>query len=339
VIYSLPMNRIASVSKFLKRSSSSSFILLPMRTFSSSSTEKRGIGFIGLGNMGGFMAANLAKAGFPLVVNDISEEAVRKLQSTYKDVKFAKTPKELASQVDQIVTMLPSSPHVQEVYLSENGILAAIKENTILIDASTIDPVVAREVSSKASSKKAYMVDAPVSGGVIGAEKGTLTFMVGGDQIGFDRAKTLLEFMGKNIVHCGGSGNGQVVKICNNLALAIEMIGISEAMNLGISLGMDPKVLAGIFNTSTARCWSSDTYNPVPGVMENVPSSRGYTGGFGVDLMAKDLGLAIGAASKLKVSLPLGGQALQVYNLMSSHGNGSKDFSAVYNFLKQIKPS
>jgi len=283
------------------------------------------------------MAANLAKAGIPLVVNDVSEEAVNKLKQSHKDVRVAKTPKELASLVDQIITMLPSSPHVQEVYLSENGILSAVKEGSILIDASTIDPVVAREVSSKAASRKAMMVDAPVSGGVLGAEKGTLTFMVGGDQQSFEKAKVLLQFMGKNIVHCGGSGNGQVVKVCNNLALAIEMIAISEAMNLGVNLGMDPKVLAGIFNTSTSRCWSSDTYNPVPGVMENVPSSRGYTGGFGVDLMAKDLGLAISAASKLKVPLPLGGQAQQLYNLISAHGGGGKDFSSVYEFLQKQK--
>jgi len=281
------------------------------------------------------MASNLAKAGFPLIVNDISQESIKKLQSLHKDIKVAKTPKEMASQVDQIITMLPSSPHVQEVYLGENGILSAIKEKSILIDASTIDPVVAREVSAKAASKKAMMVDAPVSGGVVGAEKATLTFMVGGDKDSFEAAKILLEFMGKKIVHCGGSGNGQVVKVCNNLALAIEMIGISEAMNLGISLGMDAKVLADIFNTSTSRCWSSDTYNPVPGVMENVPSSRGYTGGFGVDLMAKDLGLATAAASKLKVPLPLGGQSLQFYNLISAHGGGGKDFSYAYEFLKK----
>lgn len=283
------------------------------------------------------MAANLVKSGHSLVVNDVSEDAVKKLQSVHKDVKVAKTPKELAAQVDSVVTMLPSSPHVQEVYCGDNGILASIRPNSVLIDASTIDPVVAREVAAKAQAKNCIMVDAPVSGGVVGAEKATLTFMVGGDQKSFEAAKALLQHMGKNIVHCGGAGNGQVVKLCNNLALAIEMIGISEAMNLGVSLGMDPKVLAGIFNTSTARCWSSDTYNPVPGVMENVPSSRGYTGGFGVDLMAKDLGLATAAASKLKVPLPLGGQALQFYNLLSAHGGGGKDFSSAYEFLKRGK--
>jgi 3-hydroxyisobutyrate dehydrogenase len=144
-----------------------------------------------------------------------------------------------------------------------------MKPNSLLIDASTIDPNVAREVSAKAEALKVQMIDAPVSGGVGGAQAGTLTFMVGGSSPAFERAKVLLQCMGKNIVHCGANGNGQVVKICNNLVLAISMVGVSEAMNLGVTLGMDPKVLAGIFNTSSARCWSSDTYNPVPGVMEN----------------------------------------------------------------------
>jgi 3-hydroxyisobutyrate dehydrogenase len=253
-----------------------------------------------------------------------------------------KNPKEIASQVKNVITMLPSSPQVQEVLSStENGFFSAIQEETLIIDTSTIDPNVARELSKKAKNQyKSEMVDAPVSGGVVGAENATLTFMVGGEKESFDKAKPILECMGKNVVYCGGNGNGQVAKICNNLALAIEMIGISEAMNLGITLGMDPKILAGIFNTSTSRCWSSDTYNPVPGVMPGVPSSRGYTGGFGVDLMAKDLGLAINSAHQLKVPLPLGGQALQLYNLISTYGNGGKDFSYIFEFLsKKVKQS
>lgn len=144
-----------------------------------------------------------------------------------------------------------------------------MKSNTLLIDTSTIDPNIAREVSSKAEALSAQMIDAPVSGGVGGAQAGTLTFMVGGTLPSFERAKILLQCMGKNIVHCGPSGNGQVVKVCNNLVLAISMVGVSEAMNLGVTLGMDPTLLAKIFNSSSARCWSSDTYNPVPGVMEN----------------------------------------------------------------------
>jgi len=326
---SIITSRISAVTK------SNNFNITALkRNFSSGG--KKPVGFIGLGNMGFHMANNLGKAGFPLVLHDVNAEAPEKLKGIHKDnVRIVKNPKEVASFADQIVTMLPSSPHVQEVYLGANGILQAIKDNSLLIDTSTIDPDAARDVASKVASKKSVMVDAPVSGGVVGAEKATLTFMVGGEVKDFERAKTLLQFMGKNIVHCGGTGNGQVVKVCNNLALAIEMIGISEAMNLGVSLGMDPKILAGIFNTSSARCWSSDTYNPVPGVMEGVPASRGYSGGFGVDLMAKDLSLAVGAANRAKVSLPLGGQSLQVYNLISSQGNGNKDFGFVYEFLRK----
>lgn len=302
-----------------------------------SSNQKEAVGFIGLGNMGMHMANNLSKAGFPLVVFDVNTEVVNKFRSKEK-VTIAKDPKHVASLAKQVVTMLPSSPHVQQVYAGENGIFASAQSGSLFIDASTIDPSVARDLANLAKTKKSHLCDAPVSGGVMGAEAGTLTFMVGGDADVFPRAKELLSHMGKNVVYCGGSGNGQVVKLCNNLVLAISMIGVSEAMNLGTKLGMDAKLLASIFNTSTARCWSSDTYNPVPGVMPNVPSSRGYTGGFGVDLMAKDLGLAVGAATKEKIPLPLGGQAQQIYNLLSSQGFGQKDFSSVYEFLsKNIK--
>jgi 3-hydroxyisobutyrate dehydrogenase len=202
-----------------------------------------------------------------------------------------------------------------------------------MIDASTIDPATAQEVAGKAKEKGSAMLDAPVSGGVMGAENATLSFMLGGEPVDVERAKPLLSLMGKNIVHCGAVGTGQVAKICNNLVLAISMIGVSEAMNLGVTLGIDPKILAGIFNTSSARCWSSEVYNPVPGVLPNVPSSRGYTGGFGSALMAKDVGLAVAAANAVKAPLPLGGVALQLYNLLGAHGHGGRDFSVVYEFL------
>ncbi len=167
----------------------------------------------------------------------------------------------ITDQADHIITMLPSNPHVREVYLNgERGLLRDVGRDTLLIDASTIDPGVAREVAAAAAAKHAVMLDAPVSGGVGGAEAGTLTFMVGGGAAHFERAKPILQQMGKNVVHCGDSGNGQVAKICNNMVLAVSMVGVSEAMNLGVQLGIDPKVLAGIFNTSSARCWSSDTY-------------------------------------------------------------------------------
>lgn len=181
------------------------------------------------------------------------------------------------------------------------------------------------------------MVDAPVSGGVGGAEAGTLTFMVGGSKDDFEAAKPALTNMGKNIVHVGGSGTGQIAKLCNNLVLGISMTAVSEAMNLGVRLGADPKTLAGIVNTSSGRCWSSDTYNPVPGVMPNVPASRGYTGGFGAALMAKDLGLALDAAKSAGASLPTGSAAFAIYQLMLNQGMGNKDFSAMYAFLQGDK--
>jgi 3-hydroxyisobutyrate dehydrogenase len=217
----------------------------------------------------------------------------------------------------------------------EKPLVAGMKPGQFFVDASTIDPSVAREIQAKIQSLGGFMVDAPVSGGIVGAQNATLTFMVGGTPEAFEKAKPILQLMGKNIVYCGGSGNGQVVKLANNLVLGISMIGVSEAMNLGIKLGMDPKVLAGVLNTSSARCWSSDTYNPVPGVIPGVPSSNNYDGGFGVDLMAKDLSLAIGAAHAIKEPLPLGGSALQVYNMLSARGLGRKDFSCVYKFLKE----
>ncbi|KAJ3033462.1 hypothetical protein HK097_004835, partial [Rhizophlyctis rosea] len=193
--------------------------------------------------------------------------------------------------------MLPAPKHVREVYLGENGLIANAREGTVLIDSSTIDPGTAREVAKMGREKGVVVVDAPVSGGTGGAQAGTLTFMVGAStQSDFDRTKPYLTHMGKSITYCGGPGNGQVAKICNNMLLGISMIAASETLNLGINLGMDPHLLTQILNTSSGRCWSTDTYNPVPGVMPNVPASRDYEGGFGNSLMAKDLGLAVEAA-------------------------------------------
>jgi 3-hydroxyisobutyrate dehydrogenase len=213
--------------------------------------------------------------------------------------------------------------------------LAGVAPGVALIDSSTIDPHTAREVAVLAAQQGNPMADAPVSGGTGGAEAGTLTFMVGGDAGVFERIAPVLRHMGKNIVHCGESGTGQVAKICNNLLLGISMIGVSEAMNLGVALGIDAKVLAGIINTSSGRCWSSDTYNPYPGVMKNVPAARGYTGGFGADLMLKDLGLAVDAAKLSKQPVVLGALAQQLYQMFSAQGAGGQDFSAIINLYKQ----
>lgn len=216
-------------------------------------------------------------------------------------------------------------------------VFQAARPGTLLVDCSTIDPNVAAEVAKSASEKGFSMVDAPVSGGVGGAEAATLTFMVGGEEAAFEAARAYLRHMGKNIVHCGPASTGQVAKVCNNLILGISMAAVAEAMNLGVRLGADPKVLASIINTSSGRCWSSDTYNPVPGVMDNVPASRGYTGGFGVALMRKDLGLALDAAKAVDAPLPTGGLAHTLYSVMTNKGYGKRDFSSIFEFLNEKK--
>ena len=286
------------------------------------------IGFLGLGNMGGPMAHNLLKAGHQLTVFDLSEAAVSNLVEA--GASAAPSIAALAgSDVEMIITMLPAAQHVKGVYLGEDGLLAKVAPEVRLIDSSTIDPMSAREVATAAAAKGNRMIDAPVSGGTGGAAAGTLTFMVGGEQADFDAALPVLQAMGKNIVYCGPSGNGQVAKVANNMLLGISMIGAAEAMNLGVSLGMDPKVLAGIINTSSGRCWSTDTYNPYPGVLENAPASRGYSGGFGTDLMLKDLGLATEAAKQARQPVVLGALAQQLYQTFSGQGNGGLDFSAI----------
>jgi 3-hydroxyisobutyrate dehydrogenase len=291
------------------------------------------VAFIGLGHMGAPMARNLLKAGHGLVVYDVVARNVEALTSV--GAIAARSAKDAASKGELVITMLPSSPHVRSVYLGADGVLAGVAKGTTLIDSSTIDPHTAREVITAAAEHGNPMADAPVSGGTGGAEAGTLTFMVGGATDVFERIAPLLRHMGKNIVHCGAAGTGQVAKICNNMLLGISMIGVSEAMNLGASLGIDPKVLAGIINTSSGRCWSSDTYNPYPGVMENVPASRGYTGGFGADLMLKDLGLATDAAKLSKQPVMMGALAQQLYQTLSAQGAGAQDFSAVINLYKK----
>jgi 3-hydroxyisobutyrate dehydrogenase len=291
------------------------------------------IGFVGLGHMGAPMARNLLKAGHSLVVYDVVQRNVDALKAA--GAAAAQSAARAADAAELVITMLPSSPHVKTVYLGNDGVLAGVAPDVTLIDSSTIDPHTAREVAMLAAQHGNPMADAPVSGGTGGAEAGTLTFMVGGDAGVFEKIAPVLRHMGKNIVHCGESGTGQVAKICNNLLLGISMIGVSEAMNLGVALGIDAKVLAGIINTSSGRCWSSDTYNPYPGVMENVPAARGYTGGFGADLMLKDLGLAVDAAKLSKQPAMLGALAQQLYQMFSAQGAGGQDFSAIINLYKQ----
>ena len=287
------------------------------------------VGFVGLGNMGRHMAANLLKAGHVVAAFDVAPQAVAELVA--RGAVAAASAAEAATGADAVVTMLPSSPHARAVY--EGAVFAAAAPGTLLMDCSTIDPSVTRALAAGAAARKLRMIDAPVSGGVGGAEAGTLTFMVGGAAGDFEAARALLSAMGKNIVHTGGSGTGQIAKLCNNMILGATMSAVSEAMNLGVKLGADAKTLAAIVNTSSGRCWSSDTYNPVPGVLPGVPASRGYAGGFGAALMLKDLNLALDAAKTVGAPLPTAAAAAAVYTLMTQHGLAGKDFSAIYAFL------
>lgn len=292
------------------------------------------IGFIGLGHMGAPMALNLLKAGHDVHAFDLSEDALRLVKDGGAQV--AASPRDAAAGAAFVVTMLPAAAHVRAVLTQENGVLAGLAAGAMVIDSSTIDPASAQAFGELVRGGGGAFVDAPVSGGTGGAAAGTLTFMVGGDDADYARAKPVLAAMGKNIVHCGATGMGQVAKVCNNLVLGITMAGVSEAMALGASLCIDPKVLAGIINTSTGRCWSSDTYNPYPGVIETAPSSRGYTGGFGTDLMLKDLGLANDAAKQARQPVYLGALAQQLYQTMSSRGDGKLDFSAVIRLYRPL---
>jgi 3-hydroxyisobutyrate dehydrogenase len=291
------------------------------------------IAFIGLGHMGAPMARNLLKARHTLVVYDVVQANVDKLVAAGATAQTS--ARAAAREAELVITMLPSSPHVRSVYLDAEGVLAGVARGVPLVDSSTIDPHTARDVAALAAKQGNPMTDAPVSGGTGGAEAGTLTFMVGATPELFAQVQPVLANMGKNIVHCGGPGNGQVAKICNNMLLAISMIGLSEAMSLGVVLGMDPKVLAGIINTSSGRCWSSDTYNPYPGVMDGVPASRGYSGGFGANLMLKDLGLAADAARQARQPVMLGAMARELYQMLDAQGSGGLDFSAIIKLFQK----
>jgi 3-hydroxyisobutyrate dehydrogenase len=291
------------------------------------------IGFIGLGHMGAPMALNLLKAGHTLSVFDLS--AVQSLVDA--GAQRAASPKAAASGAEWVVTMLPAAAHVRTVLTAEDGVLAGVAKGVTIVDSSTIDPASVREFAALAAKQGNAFIDAPVSGGTGGAVAGTLTFMVGGSAAAYESVKPVLSGMGKNIVHCGDTGTGQVAKICNNLVLGITMAGVAEAMALGESLGIDPKVLGGIMNTSTGRSWSSDSYNPFPGVIETAPSSRGYTGGFGTDLMLKDLGLATDAAKSVRQPAFMGALAQQLYQAMSSRGDGKLDFSAIIKLYRAQK--
>ena len=291
------------------------------------------IAFIGLGNMGAPMARNLLKAGHSLNLFDLNQSILAELAALGGHISTS--PREAAQGTELVITMLPAAAHVRSVWLGEDGVLAGIGAGVPAVDCSTIDPQTARDVAAAAAKQGVQMADAPVSGGTGGAQAGTLTFMVGATQALFDTLHPVLEQMGRNIVHCGDVGTGQVAKICNNLLLGISMVGVSEAMALGAALGIDSEVLAGVINSSTGRCWSSEVYNPWPGIVETAPASRGYTGGFGAELMLKDLGLATEAARQAHQPVVMGAVAQQLYQAMSLRGEGGKDFSAIINSYRK----
>jgi 3-hydroxyisobutyrate dehydrogenase len=289
------------------------------------------IGFIGLGNMGGPMAKNLLKAGHKLQGFDLVAKSLE--EAVAAGASKADSPAKAVEGADVIVTMLPAGKHVREVYQGPGGIIAAAKKGALLIDCSTIDVDSSRVVAEAAAKAGLDMVDAPVSGGVGGAAAGTLTFMVGGPDSAFARAKPFLEKMGKNIVHCGGSGNGQAAKICNNMVLGITMIGVSEAFMLAKRLGLDAQKLFDVSSTASGQCWALTTYCPVPGPVPTSPANRDYQAGFTAAMMLKDLVLAQQAAAGVAATTPLGAEAAQIYNLFVAGGRGAMDFSGIVKML------
>jgi len=290
------------------------------------------IAFVGLGNMGLPMAQNLIRAGHVVIGTDVNRDAVEKLIAAGGN--DAENAGAAVADVDIVVTMLPSGNEVRHAYLGSGGILEHAVPGTLLIDSSTIDVATAREVASLAEAKGLQIVDAPVSGGVSGAQAGTLTFMVGGGEAAFSNAKPVLEVMGKTIVHAGGAGTGQAAKICNNMVLGISMIAVSEAFVLAEKLGLDAQKLFEISSRSSGQCWAMTSYCPVPGPVPTSPANRDYQAGFTANMMLKDLKLAQDAAKDVKATTPLGAGASAIYTQYVESGEGSSDFSGIVRFLR-----
>jgi 3-hydroxyisobutyrate dehydrogenase len=292
------------------------------------------VAFIGLGNMGGPMAKNLVTAGHSVTVFDLVPEACAELEAAGAGV--AESAETAIPGAEYVITMLPAGKHVRAVYLGDHndGLLSKLDPGTVALDCSTIDAETARIVGEAAKSQGIGFMDTPVSGGVAAAAAGTLAFMCGGDAETFDKAKVVLSDMGKNIFHAGPAGAGQVAKGCNNMLLAIHMIGTAEALEMGARHGLDPAVLSEIMLSSSGRNWSLEVYNPYPGVMENAPASNDYKPGFMVDLMVKDLGLAMEIASTASFDNPMGQLARDLYEEHQKDGNGQRDFSSILEKLK-----
>jgi len=286
------------------------------------------IAFIGVGNMGNPMAENLIKAKKKVRVFDVSKEMIDKAKEKKFDV--ADSIENLLSNSPKIViTMLPAGKHSKEVYLGENGIINKVSKDCLLIDCSTIDIKTSVDIGLMAKEKGIKMIDAPVSGGVMGAKNATLTFLVGGSKDAFNSAKPILEIMGKNIFHAGDSGCGNGAKICNNMALGISMIGASEALMLAKRLNIDIKKVHEIMKSASGNSWPISVYPPLPGLKEGVPSNNKYRPGFSAGMMSKDLKLAIECAEEVKANTPLGSNANNIYDKFCKEGNSNKDFSAI----------
>jgi len=289
------------------------------------------IAFIGLGNMGRPMAVNLVKAGHEVIGFDVVPAALEAFAgaSGHKAASAAAA----VSDAEVVITMLPAGQHVRDAYLATGGILGTARKGALLIDSSTIDVASARDVAKAAGERGFDMVDAPVSGGVGGAAGATLTFMVGGSEPGFERARPILEKMGKTIVHAGSAGNGQAAKICNNMILGVSMIAVCEGFQLAQKLGLDTQRLFDISSKSSGGCWSMINYCPAPGPVPSAPSNRDYQAGFTADMMLKDLKLAQQAAQAGGATTPMGAEAAALYQLLVASGLGAKDFSVMFRFL------
>lgn len=289
------------------------------------------IAFIGLGHMGHPMAENLLKAGYSLSVYDVVPAAMQALisQGATGHANVVETVK----NADVIITMVQTSQQVKDTCLGEHGIFSHVKPNALYIDCSSIDVMSSRELHELAKKQSLKMVDAPVSGGVLGAQNATLTFMVGGSAENFQLAEPLLKHMGKKIIHAGIAGSGQAAKICNNLLLGISMIGVSEAFSLAEKLGLDAKKFYEISSNASGQCWSMTSYCPSPGILENAPSSHNYEPGFMAKMMLKDLKLGQQAADSVDALIPLGTVATELYETFVQRGFGEKDFSGIIRMI------
>ena len=286
------------------------------------------VAFIGLGNMGGGMAANLAKAGHEVAAFDLNDAALDRAEQA--GCHRALSAAQATSDAEALITMLPAGTHVAQVY---GEMLKGLPKGAILIDCSTIDVGTARKVADQARSAGLAMVDAPVSGGIAAAEGGTLTFMVGGEAEAFERARPFLEQMGKAVIHAGHSGAGQAAKICNNMLLGATMAATCETFVLAQKLGLDPQTFFDISSKASGQSWSMTTYCPVPGVGPQTPADRDYEGGFAAQLMLKDLKLATEAAQSVGAYTPMGGEAEELFQRFVDRGGATKDFSAIIKMI------